>query len=128
MAEGLVPGQWKPEGSRRDIDSLNGLAQIQYLRGPGGVGAHAVYLATGETLVLLPDSTTTIRQRLGVASVALGGISSLLANVIGELVLAGARNILLDGEPLFGGGGRWMVELADAGEVKMRYLAEGKER
>ena len=123
---GLVPGQWKPEGSRRDVPSLNGLAQTQYLRGPGGVGAHAVYLATGETLVLLPDSTTTIRQRLGVASVALGGVGSLLATVIGELVLAGARNILLDGEPLFGGG-RWVVELADAGEVKMRYLAEGKE-
>ena len=58
----------------------------------------------------------------------------MLAAIVGELVLAGATNLWLDRglgdsytwEPLFPSGGRWVVELEDAGEVKMRYL-EGKE-
>ena len=122
VTERMVPGQWKPEGDPRELHGPVGEAEIQYLRGPGGVGAHAVYLSTGETIVLLPDSSSTIRKRTGAVSVALGGNSSVLATVIGELVLAGARNMLIDGEPLFIDGGRWVDELADAGEVTMRYV------
>ena len=125
MPERMVPGEWKPEGVVRLIDGVRVGAEVQYLRGPGGVGAHAVYLSTGETLVLFPDSTTTIRKRVGAVSVALGETSGMLGAVVGELVLAGARNILLDGEPLLDSGGHWLVELADHGDVKMRYV-EGK--
>ena len=122
MAERVELSQWKPEGEARELPGRDGGVTTQYLRGPGGVGAHAVYVATGETLILLPDSTTTIRKRVGAVSVALGGESSLVATIIGELVLAGARNVLLDGEPLFDSGGRWVVELADEGQVSMRYV------
>jgi hypothetical protein len=84
---------------------------------------------------MLPDAATTIRQRTGAVSVALGEDHGLLPAVIGELVLAGATNLQLDRghgdsytwEPLFPSAGQWVVEMADNGEVRMRYLAEGKE-
>lgn len=93
------------------------------------MGAHEVLVSSGERLIMLPDSTTTARKRTGAVSVALGDDHSVLAAIIGELVLAGATNLWLDGKPLFPRDrtGRWIVELARDGEVEMRYLAEADE-
>jgi hypothetical protein len=86
---------------------------------------------------MLPDATTTPRKRTGSVSVALGEDHSLLAAVIGELVLAGATNLWIDdghGEeytwtPLIRRErtGRWVVEMFKDGEVEMRYVADVEE-
>lgn len=130
--------EWKPEGNLRAVpqvveEDFDGpWAQVQYLRGPGHVGAHqlTVYEAGSDEpgkLLVLPDPTTSARKRSECVSVALGENHSGLAAIIGELVLAGATNLLLDGRPLFprSGAGRWVVELVEDGEVTMRYL-EGR--
>lgn len=117
--------EWKPEGKAR---ALGRGVDLQYLRGPKGEGGHEVRFPSGGVLTMLPDSTTTARKRVGLVSVALGEPCELEAMVIGELVLLGATNLLYGGRPLFPTtGGRWVVELADAGEVSMRYVEGAKD-
>ncbi len=125
----MASNQWRAEGEPRLLQGSAGDALLQYMRGPGGVGAHQVQLSTGEMLTMLPESTTTARKRTGCVSVAVEGKGSLLAAIIGELVLAGATNLLLDGEPLIRreSTGRWIVELVKDGEVEMRYVADVNE-
>lgn len=114
---------WKMEGTPRMVAGSAGSAMVQYLRGAGGVGGHDVYLGTGETVRMLPDSTTTARRRTGAVQAAVEGNVSLLAQLVGALVVSGATNVLVDGKPIMPNtGGRWIVELADGGEVSMRYV------
>ncbi len=127
--------QWRREGEPRIVkqhDSFiygGGEVTLQYLRGPGGVGAHEVLVSSEYMLTMLPDATTTPRKRTGAVSVALGEDHSLLAAIVGELVLAGATNLLLNGKPLIERErtGRWIVEMFKDGEVDMRYVAEVEE-
>lgn len=128
-AEGEPRRVTAPKGSRWHKETPGAGVDLQYLRSGAGVGAHEVLVSSGERLIMLPDSTTTARKRTGAVSVALGDDHSVLAAIIGELVLAGATNLWLDGKPLFPRDrtGRWIVELARDGEVEMRYLAEADE-
>ena len=116
--------EWTAEGPVRELEGPAGQVTIQYLRGPGNVGAHEVVVDGEHTLTMLPNTTSTARKRTGMVSVAVGGKGGLLATLIGELMLAGATNLLVDGKSLLPNvEGRWLVELADAGEVKMTYWA-----
>lgn len=131
---------WKPLKDPQEI----GPAVVQYLRSTdhGHEGAHDVALA-GLTVRVLPDPRTTARKRSHTIREALGTISDLqgavfklegleepvefdpVAYLIGSLVLDGATNIEVDGEPVLprpSAAGQWTVELRDDGEVVATYL------
>lgn len=136
---------WKPLKDPQEI----GPAVVQYLRSTdhGHEGAHDVALA-GLTVRVLPDPRTTARKRSHTIREALHTIDAVtrvpldmayvsdqdsdaldgfdpVAYLIGSLVLDGATNIEVDGEPVLprpSAAGQWTVELRDDGEVVATYL------
>jgi hypothetical protein len=95
-------------------------------------GGHRITVV-GRELLALPDGQSTARKRSHALSEALHaaseGIPDLLALSVGALVLAGARNIEVDGVSLFANGPRRVAslrldvnEIGDAIEVSVAHL------
>lgn len=97
-------------------------------------GGHRITVA-GFTVLALPDGHSTARRRSHAASEALHAIThgtpDPLSAVVGALVLAGARNIEIDGEPLLETKTRTITSLrldvnaiGDAIEVSVAHLGD----
>ena len=117
---------WLSEDTRH----LNANVAVIYLRSQHNhEGAHDVWLY-GHKLRVLPTPATTARKRYRVIVDAIGAIDGQtgvdpVAYVVGALVVAGAFNLLLDGQPLIptdDTAGIWRLELAHAGQVRATYI------
>lgn len=131
---------WRPNGEPQTI----GAGTRQYLEsGHSHEGGHEVLL-DGFTLRALPDGRTTPRNRSQAIAGALQTIEELrgavckyegleepvefdaVAYLVGSLILAGATNLHLDGEPVLPAAdtpnAQWVVELRGDGTVEARYL------
>jgi len=117
---------WHIEGEPRE---LAGGAEVQYLRSQHHhEGSHEIRFSDTETLWVGPDGVTTARGRIGTAAEAYGDAHGALldpvAYVVGRLVLVGATNLKLNGEPVIrrrDGTVQWVVELHDDGEMRATW-------
>jgi hypothetical protein len=86
---------------------LYGPVEVQYVgdRSHGHEGGHRIAVA-GREILALPDGRTTARDRSHAITRVLHADQpdalDRLEAVLGSLVLAGATNILVDGQPLIG--------------------------
>ena len=56
-------------------------------------------------------------------------LSSLLVSLIAAVLLAGATNILVNGNPIVAvddSAGQWRLELAHAGQVRATYIGDSE--
>lgn len=78
-----------------------GAAEVQYLTDSSHSheGGHRITVDSREVLVL-PDGRTTGRNRRAVITRVLAGEPNPVETLVGGLVLAGATNITIDGNPI----------------------------
>lgn len=121
-----------PIGDPRQI----GDAEVQYVGSSNHSheGGHRIAL-NGREVLVLPDGRTTARSRSHALTEALQAISRQepdpVQTVVGALVLAGARSIEIDGQPLLVDTSRTVASLrldvnalGDAVEVSVAHLGD----
>jgi len=111
-------------------------ATVTYLRPQHGHEGGHDFTIGDDVLRVLPSSRhhTTARKRLRVLEQAYGAAQAVdgidtVAYVVGSLLLAGATNILVNGDPIVAvndAAGIWRLELAHAGQVRATYVGDSE--